>query len=49
MGILSQALVNFITSSGGGFDKDLVRNVKPKCYSMDELIQQVMNCVDVQM
>ncbi|KAI4464633.1 glutamate--trna ligase [Holotrichia oblita] len=39
-GILSQALVNFITSSGGGFEKDLVRNVKPKCYSMDELIQQ---------
>ncbi|GJQ87046.1 hypothetical protein Trydic_g6805 [Trypoxylus dichotomus] len=38
--ILPQALVNYITISGGGFEKDLLRNVRPKCYSMDELVQQ---------
>ncbi|XP_057656656.1 probable glutamate--tRNA ligase, mitochondrial [Diorhabda carinulata] len=39
-GIFPQALINFIVHSGGGFTKDLERNVKPKCYSMEELTQQ---------
>lgn len=40
-GIFPQALINYITSSGGGFEKDLLRNVKMKCYAMGELINQV--------
>lgn len=27
-------------SSGGGFEKDLERGLKPKCYTIDELVQQ---------
>lgn len=38
-GIFPQALVNFITLSGGGFDK--LHGVKPRSYSMDELIDHV--------
>ncbi|XP_026466898.1 probable glutamate--tRNA ligase, mitochondrial [Ctenocephalides felis] len=34
-GIFPQALVNFITLSGGGFDK--LQSLKPKSYSLDEL------------
>lgn len=39
-GIFPLALINFIVSSGGGFEKDLERGVKPKCYTIDELVQQ---------
>ncbi|KAF2889868.1 hypothetical protein ILUMI_16306 [Ignelater luminosus] len=39
-GILPQALVNFITHSGGGFEKDQERYLKPKSYTMDELAEQ---------
>ncbi|KAK4880776.1 hypothetical protein RN001_008922 [Aquatica leii] len=39
-GILPQALINFITHSGGGFDKDQERFLKPKIYTMDELANQ---------
>ncbi|KAF5295425.1 hypothetical protein FQA39_LY13086 [Lamprigera yunnana] len=39
-GILSQALINFITHSGGGFDKDQERFLKPKSYTMEELAKQ---------
>ncbi|XP_017773834.1 PREDICTED: probable glutamate--tRNA ligase, mitochondrial [Nicrophorus vespilloides] len=39
-GILPMALINFITNSGGGFDKDKERGLKPKCYTMMELAQQ---------
>lgn len=40
-GIFPLALINFITQSGGGFTKDLERYLKPTCYSMQELIDQV--------
>uniref|UniRef100_A0A1Y1KQ26 Nondiscriminating glutamyl-tRNA synthetase EARS2, mitochondrial n=1 Tax=Photinus pyralis TaxID=7054 RepID=A0A1Y1KQ26_PHOPY len=39
-GILPQALNNLITHSGGGFDKDLERGLKPRIYTMDELADQ---------
>lgn len=39
-GIFPQALINFIVHSGGGFTKDLQKHLKPKCYSMDELVEQ---------
>lgn len=40
-GIFPLALINFIVNSGGGFDKDLERGMKPKCFTMDQLAQQV--------
>ncbi|EFA03776.2 putative glutamate--tRNA ligase, mitochondrial-like Protein [Tribolium castaneum] len=40
LGIFPLALINFITNSGGGFEKDSEQNVKPKCYTMDELARQ---------
>lgn len=40
-GIFSLALINFIVNSGGGFEKDLQRNVKPKCFTIAELSEQV--------
>lgn len=40
-GIFPLALINFIVNSGGGFEKDLQRNVKPKCFTIPELSQQV--------
>ncbi|XP_063914015.1 nondiscriminating glutamyl-tRNA synthetase EARS2, mitochondrial [Zophobas morio] len=39
-GIFPLALINFIANSGGGFEKDSNRNVKPKCYTIPELTQQ---------
>ncbi|KAJ8954379.1 hypothetical protein NQ318_011052 [Aromia moschata] len=38
--IFPLALINFIVHSGGGFAKDLERNVRPKCYTIDELAAQ---------
>lgn len=38
--IFPLALLNFIVHSGGGFEKDLQRGIKPKSYTMDELIKQ---------
>nr|XP_023014133.1 probable glutamate--tRNA ligase, mitochondrial [Leptinotarsa decemlineata] len=38
--IFPLALINFIVHSGGGFTKDLERNIKPKCYTIDELASQ---------
>lgn len=38
-GIFPQALINFVTSCGGGFDKE--QGLKPQCYSMEELTEQV--------
>ncbi|XP_050307003.1 probable glutamate--tRNA ligase, mitochondrial [Anthonomus grandis grandis] len=38
--IFPLALLNFILNSGGGFDKDLERHLKPKCFTIDELCQQ---------
>lgn len=35
------ALLNFIVQSGGGFAKDLEKNVKPKCHTIEELSKQV--------
>lgn len=40
-GIFPLALMNYITSSGGGFDKDLNGAVKAKIYELSELAQQV--------
>jgi glutamyl-tRNA synthetase len=40
-GIFPLAVINFIINSGGGFEKDSERNVKPKCLTMDELAEQV--------
>lgn len=40
-GIFPLALINFISHSGGGFAKDSERHLKPMCYSMQELIEQV--------
>lgn len=40
-GIFPLALINFITNSGGGFTKDSERHLKPTCYSMKQLIDQV--------
>lgn len=40
-GIFPLALINFITNSGGGFQKDLERRVKPKIYTIPELAEQV--------
>ncbi|XP_022901809.2 nondiscriminating glutamyl-tRNA synthetase EARS2, mitochondrial [Onthophagus taurus] len=39
-GILPQALINYITCSGGGFKRDLEQNIKPKCFTMKELTDQ---------
>lgn len=39
--IFPLALLNFIVHSGGGFSKDLERHLKPKCYSIEELVNQV--------
>lgn len=39
-GIFPQALINYITNCGGGFEKDLQQGIKPKCYSMKELADQ---------
>ncbi|KAL1490344.1 hypothetical protein ABEB36_013058 [Hypothenemus hampei] len=39
-GILPLALLNFIVHSGGGFEKDLKRHLKPHCYSIEELCEQ---------
>lgn len=41
-GIFPLALINLITHSGGGFKKDSTRHLKPTCYSMEELINQVL-------
>lgn len=46
-GIFPLALINFITHSGGGFTKDAERHLKPMCYSMEELIDQVCIQVDL--
>lgn len=40
-GIFPLALINFIVNSGGGFEKDLERGIKPKCFTIDELAKQV--------
>lgn len=40
--LLPLALVNFIVHSGGGFTKDLERHLRPKCYSIEELVDQVL-------
>lgn len=40
-GVFPLALINFITHSGGGFSKDSERFLQPKCYSLEELIDQV--------
>lgn len=40
-GIFPLALLNFITHSGGGFAKDSEKHLKPVCYNLDELTQQV--------
>lgn len=42
IGIIPQALLNFIVHSGGGFTKDLQKHVKPQCNSTEELVSQVM-------
>lgn len=39
-GIFPLALVNFIVNSGGGFQKDLERGARPKCFTLNELAQQ---------
>lgn len=39
-GILPNALINFITYSGGGFEKAQIRGLKPKSYTINELAQQ---------
>lgn len=41
--IFPLALINFIVHSGGGFAKDLERHLKPKCYTLEELTDQVSN------
>ncbi|KAJ8941090.1 hypothetical protein NQ314_010495 [Rhamnusium bicolor] len=38
--IFPLALINFIVQSGGGFTKDLERNIKPRCYSIEDLSNQ---------
>ncbi|KAF7284175.1 hypothetical protein GWI33_022426 [Rhynchophorus ferrugineus] len=38
--IFPLALINYITHSGGGFQKDQEQNVKPKCHTIDELCHQ---------
>ncbi|CAH0557037.1 unnamed protein product [Brassicogethes aeneus] len=38
--IFPLALVNFIVQSGGGFSKDLEKNVRPKCHTIEELASQ---------
>lgn len=47
--IFPLALLNFIVNSGGGFSKNLERHLKPKCYTIEELTEQVyllkiLNC-----
>lgn len=39
-GIFPLALMNFIVNSGGGFQKDLERGVKPRCFTLEELARQ---------
>lgn len=39
-GIFPQALINYITLSGGGFNRD--GGLKPKSYSMSELVETVI-------
>lgn len=39
-GIFPLALVNYITSTGGGFEKDSGRGLKPKIYTIEELTSQ---------
>lgn len=39
-GIFPLALINFIVNSGGGFQKDLERGLKPQCFTLNELAQQ---------
>ncbi|XP_066250982.1 nondiscriminating glutamyl-tRNA synthetase EARS2, mitochondrial isoform X2 [Euwallacea similis] len=38
--IFPLTLLNFIVNSGGGFEKDQERHLKPQCYSIDELCEQ---------
>ncbi|CAG9771450.1 unnamed protein product [Ceutorhynchus assimilis] len=38
--IFPLALLNFIVNSGGGFEKDQERHLKPKCYTIQELSNQ---------
>ncbi|XP_018571346.1 probable glutamate--tRNA ligase, mitochondrial isoform X2 [Anoplophora glabripennis] len=38
--IFPLAMINFIAHSGGGFSKDLERHLKPRCYSIGELVNQ---------
>lgn len=38
-GIFPQALINYVTRTGGGFYKDI--GAKPKSYSMSELQEMV--------
>lgn len=42
-GIFPQALINFVISSGGGFNFE--QGLKMKCYSMNELKEQVSYCL----
>ncbi|XP_065163322.1 nondiscriminating glutamyl-tRNA synthetase EARS2, mitochondrial [Atheta coriaria] len=37
-GIFPNALINFVTTSGGGFIDDIDRGIKPKSYNMSQLI-----------
>lgn len=39
-GIFPLALVNFIVHSGGGFEKDLERGMKPRCFTLKQLAYQ---------
>lgn len=41
--IFPLALLNFIVNSGGGFEKDQEKFLKPKCYTIEELCDQVRN------
>lgn len=40
-GIFPLALLNYVVDAGGGFEKDLLQNVKLKIYTADELASQV--------
>ncbi|KAL3282888.1 hypothetical protein HHI36_006046 [Cryptolaemus montrouzieri] len=39
-GIFPLALLNFVLDAGGGFQKDLEQNVKPRFYTIDDLSSQ---------
>lgn len=43
MGIRPQALINYITLTGGGFDRE--QGAKPQIHSMQELTQMVFTLI----